>query len=278
MSRVEVDRQPPLRLGLDDLLAEPRPLVQPVEVGGPQPAHRAGEQTHERITAARVSDRAQRGDQVEDLGGQQQPAETDDLVGNAGGVERLHHRTELGSLAAQHCCRRTRAARRAGQPVGEVCRLLDVSADAGDDDVPDARVGTDREGCHIDPRGRPKGCREVVGHLEDGCVVAPGRRQLPHRSGRPIGELGRETGEGRGARSAPAVDRLVGVADGSHRDPAVPGREERPQQDELGLGGVLELIEQHDPESGPLAGPDVGEPHRQPGCQRHLVGKVNGIP
>ena len=53
-------------------------------------------------------------------------------------------------------------------------------------------------------------------------------------------------------RAAPAVDRLVGVADRGHRV-AAPGRrvgpgEERAEQQRLGDRGVLVLVEQHDPE------------------------------
>ena len=102
-----------------------------------------------------------------------------------------------------------------------------------------------------------------VGDVEDGGVVAPGGRQLQDGGGvgrwYPGGEAGGATGvealvegvQGSGARPAPSVDGLVGVADGGH--PGV--GEEGGQEADLGDRGVLELVEQ----DGGVLRPHLGD-------------------
>ena len=78
--------------------------------------------------------------------------------------------------------------------------------------------------------------------------------------------------------AAPAVDRLVGVADRRHRV-ARPWRvrpgEQAGQHPGLGDRGVLVLVEQHHPEPGPLERAHVGLLLGQPGAEGDLVGEVH---
>ena len=275
---VEVERESAECFGLDDPLAELGPRVQSVEVRGAEPTHRAGQQPHEGVAATRIGNRPQRRDEVEDLGGEQQAPQPDHFVGDVGLVQCLHDRTELRTLAAQHRCRRPRAAARLRQPGGQVCRLLQMGADPRHRDVPGTGVGPDRQRGHIDPGRGTQRRRKVVGHPQDRRVVAPRRGQLPHRRRGSVGELRREARQRRRAGTAPPVDRLVGVTDRRDRDSPVPGGEQRPQQDQLGLGRVLELVEQHHPEPRPLRCADVGETQGESRGQGNLVGEVDRVP
>ena len=75
-----------------------------------------------------------------------------------------------------------------------------------------------------------------------------------------------------GGRAAPAVDRLVRVADRGHR---VAGAVERAQQHELRVAGVLVLVEQDDAVLRPLPRAHVRHLARDPRGQRHLVAEVD---
>ena len=75
-----------------------------------------------------------------------------------------------------------------------------------------------------------------------------------------------------GGRAAPAVDRLVRVAHRGHR---VAGAEQRAQQHELRVAGVLVLVEQHDAVLRPLPRAHVRHLARDPRGQRHLVAEVD---
>ena len=89
-----------------------------------------------------------------------------------------------------------------------------------------------------------------------------------------VGEGPLEGRERRCARAAPAVDGLVRVADrGDGR-----AGEERAQELELGVRGVLELVEEDDAEALPFDRGDVGEGASQPRCEGHLVGEVHRVP
>ena len=87
------------------VLAGARPGAEAVEVGRAQAARRPGEQAHQPVAAGGVLHHPEQRDQVGHLGRVQQPAEPDDLVRDAPRLECLDHRVELGTLAAQHCCR-----------------------------------------------------------------------------------------------------------------------------------------------------------------------------
>jgi len=73
-------------------------------------------------------------------------------------------------------------------------------------------------------------------------------------------------------RAAPAVDRLVGVADGHH---GVAAAEQSRQHDRLRGRGVLVLVEHDDPEPLALGGADLGLLVGQPGGERDLVREVH---
>ena len=77
-----------------------------------------------------------------------------------------------------------------------------------------------------------------------------------------------------GAGPAPAVDRLARVADRGDR---VTPAEQRAQQHELGVAGVLVLVEQHDLVAAPLGRADLGVPGRDPGGDGHLVAVVDDL-
>ena len=93
-----------------------------------------------------------------------------------------------------------------------------------------------------------------------------------------VGELDREAGQ-RGRARSRASRRSTGCGSPT----AVTGTgdagrdEEALQQHELGLAGVLELVQQHGPEALPLDRADVGERAGQPRRQGHLVGEVQGV-
>ena len=87
-------------------------------------------------------------------------------------------------------------------------------------------------------------------------------------------ERRREALEPARARTPPAVDRLVRVA---HRGDRVPAAEERAEQGQLGVGRVLVLVEQDDPEPLPLADPDLGHVEGEPRGQGHLVAEVDRV-
>ncbi len=53
--------------------------------------------------------------------------------------------------------------------------------------------------------------------------------------------------------------------------------EQRPQQDELGVAGVLVLVEQHDLVAAAFGRADLGMAGRDPGGDRHLVAVVDDL-
>jgi len=57
----------------------------------------------------------------------------------------------------------------------------------------------------------------------------------------------------------------------------VPAAEQRPQQHQLGVAGVLVLVEQDHLVAGALGRPDLRVPARDPGRQRHLIGVVEHL-
>ena len=76
------------------------------------------------------------------------------------------------------------------------------------------------------------------------------------------------------ARAAPAVDGLARVPDRGHR---VPAAEQRAQQHELRVAGVLVLIEQDHLVAGPLGRPYLRVLAGDPGRQGHLIGVVKDL-
>lgn len=93
-------------------------------------------------------------------------------------------------------------------------------------------------------------------------------------------EVEREVVEVGHGGAAPAVDRLAGVSDGGD---GVPGpalgaaAEEGGEQQPLGDGGVLVLVEQHHPEFVAQDRADLGAGERQLGGERDLVAEVEEV-
>ena len=124
---------------------------------------------------------------------------------------------------------------------------------------------------------------QLVGHLDDPPIGALADRQRVGL-GPESGGVGRWEGAGEvedvGDRgSPPAVDGLVGVADGGDRVPEavlrrLPG-EELAQQVCLGHRGVLVLVEEHDGILLALDAPDLRLGTGQLRRQRDLVGEVH---
>ena len=67
------------------------------------------------------------------------------------------------------------------------------------------------------------------------------------------------------------------IADGRHRHGVVVSDEQVSQEHQLGLGGVLELVEQDDAVAPPLGRSDVGVPGRERRGGGDLVGEVEGV-
>ena len=199
-------------------------------------------------------------------------------MGDSTLLERLDDGCELRTLAAQHGC--GGAARHpapVAQPLRDVGGLLLEGGEPGDRDVPAARTGAAGERLDGDPRAGRQRCGDVVRHVEDGVVVAPARRQRPHGGGLGVGEVGTEAVErGRGG-PAPPVDGLVRVTDGGDGDGLAGHDEQVAQELELGLGGVLELVEEDGPVARPLAATDLGDGRGDACREGHLVGEVHGV-
>ncbi len=228
------------------------------------------------------------------LGQPQQPVEADDLDRDPVSGEGVEHLGRRGVVAGQYAD---------PAPGAGLSRVLRERREAGLDGVDLAgepgqlggRTGVEA-GAHLaradavggaQRRDRHRGVGverlgEAVGGLEDRGVRAATHREVVER------DLRRAVGAREGAAdvedvgdrgAAPAVDRLVGVADGGHGvAPAVLGirpREQGAEQLRLGDRGVLVLVEEHDPEPRPLRDADVGMVASEPGGQRDLVGEVH---
>ena len=144
-----------------------------------------------------------------------------------------------------------------GEPVGEGLGLLGDGLVQPDGDRP---LAGGRRGREVGQRvlGGRQHRRDRVGHREDRLVVAPARREGQPLGTAPVaaGEGAVEALDGAGRGTAPAVDRLAGVADGEHRMAAVPP-EQRLEHAQLADAGVLVLVEEHDLPAGPLAAADL---------------------
>ena len=184
-------------------LPGPRPRAQPVEVGRAEAAGGSGEQAHEPVAARGVLDRVEQGDEVGHLGHVEQPAEADDLVGHAGGLEGVDDRVELGSLAAQDRCGATRRAGRgrARDPLRDVRASSSMVVSRATATWP-GPAPAGRERPHLHPARRGERAGDDVRGVEHGPVVAPARREVEH-AGRlgVVAEVGAEAVEGR--RRAP---------------------------------------------------------------------------
>ncbi|MFC5043059.1 hypothetical protein [Ornithinimicrobium kibberense] len=157
-------------------VARPAQLTRPgpegVHVPGPQPADGAGEQPHHLIPAGGFLGRPQHGDQVEDLGGVEQPAQPDHLHRQPSSTQRVDHRRELGPGPAEHG-RRAARTEVLGHPAGDVVGLLDLIDEPGHLDQPGARGGRGRQRPDGDPGGRLQVPGDGVGGGQHAAGVAP---------------------------------------------------------------------------------------------------------
>ena len=116
----------------------------------------------------------------------------------------------------------------------------------------------------------PAGVAEAGGQQPD--LGRARSTRPPAGPARGDGEVPREAAQVARARAPPAVDRLTGVADGGDR---VPAAEQRAQQHQLGMAGVLVFIEEHHLIAGPFGRSDLGMPVRDTRGQHHLVTVVD---
>ena len=126
---------------------------------------------------------------------------------------------------------------------------------------------------HLRERRVERG-RQPVGHLEDPPVGSPVDRQREAADLSTAGqrEVVAEMQDVGDRRATPAVDRLVGVADGGDRMAA---GEESAKHHRLANGRVLVFVEQNDPVLLPLEVTDDRVGVREPGGQGDLVGEVH---
>ncbi len=238
----------------------------------------------------------QRRDDVGDLRHGQQAAEADYLDRNPALLQGRPQRGELAPLAAQNGdVARTqrigpalrppaavrRDTRRQAQQHGDLARrpvrLVGCGLQQGADHLTAAGPVRRRDQPRHLGRQRAQillncGCR-----IQDPAGVAEAGGQQPHRRRRGVGcgEIDGEAAQVPGARAAPAVDGLARITDRGDRMTAA---EQRCQQHQLRLGGVLVLVEQHHLVAGPLGGPHFPVPGGDPRSERHLVAIVDDLP
>ena len=252
----------------------------------------------------------QRAHHVLHLGHREQPAQAHHLDRDAAGLQRVPQRHELRALAAQHRDVRRPHLRGPAQFGWALGPRLPVGGDATpagqqrgglgrhplglvEDRVEQgaghrAPLGPVRRGDQAGDVGRlvpqfgldgrcrvehPRGVAEAGGQLEHRGRTR-GRRGAERPDPGHHREVGGEPAQVAGARAAPAVDGLARVADRGHR---VPAAEQRPQQHQLGVAGVLVLVEQDHLVAGALGRADLGVPAGDPGRQRHLIPVVQHL-
>ena len=260
-----------------------RPRGEHVEVGRTQPDQRAGQQSDETVAAGGILHDPEQAHQVGDLGCHQQPAHTDDLDRQAGLLECVDEQREQRPFAAEHRGRRKVAVGAGmpalGQPLRDVGRFgLDGLQPRGENLTrPGRRAGRERR--DGDRAALAQRRRDDIGRVEDRAVVAPTGRQRTYRGAtRLVGEVVGVGAERRRAGTAPAVDRLVRVADGGDPHRLARCDEQVLEQLQLRFAGVLELIQQHRLEPATFERADAREPAGQGSRQAHLVGEVERRP
>jgi len=124
----------------------------------------------------------------------------------------------------------------------------------------------------------------LVGEGEQPAAAAPvlGERVDPGRTAVHTAEMAGELVDVRGRRTAPAVDRLAGVADRGDGVAApalrIRAAEQRGEHPALRHRRVLILVEQHHPVLGPLDVAHLGDLLGSRVPNRHLVAEVHQIP
>jgi hypothetical protein len=222
-------------------------------------------------------DHLEESDEVDDLRRGEQAAETDHLDRQAAHPQRRLDDRELAACSAQDRGGRPAVVPVLGHEVGDRLGLLLERGAVDRVHRADAGGGPSVERRQrVGGVGRVQGRGRRVGDVEDREVVAPRGAQVV--GGRTRAVVRTElVGEPRGAgcaRPPPAVDGLVGVADGRDR---VAGAEERREEPDLRVGGVLVLVEEDDLEARALPRGDSRHVLGELGCEGDLVAEVHGI-
>ena len=260
-----------------------RALAEQLQVAHADGPARAAEQREQGGVGGEVLQQGQRRHHVGDLGQLQQPLEPDDLDGDVGAAQGLEDVGGVGVVAGEHGDLAPAAHPVVGglDLVGQPSQLLVVGLEHLD-----AHLTLVGGGVGQQPERGGRGARrqrlgDDVGQLEDGAArAAVGLQGELQRLGPGSGREGVGEAQDVGHRRAsPAVDRLVGVADGHHRVTAAvldvgPG-EEGGQHQRLGDRGVLVLVEEDDVEPLALQRADVGAGAGQRGAERDLVGELH---
>lgn len=263
---------------------EPGPAAEQGQVAGADPPAGAGEQPDQGGVGARVLEHLADRDEVGDLGQVQQPGQADDLDRDVTGHQRGLDLREVARGAAQDgdlagCLA---GPHQVGDRVGEPVDLLGVGAlqGAADDAV---ALGAGGGAQRLDALVHgAQGFGQAVGQVQEPAAAAAVLAEGVAGGGGAVGvrEVEREVVEVGHGGAAPAVDRLAGVADGGD---GVPGpalgaaAEEGGEQQPLGDGGVLVLVEQHHPEFVAQDRADLGAGERQLGGERDLVAEVEEV-
>ena len=237
--------------------------------------HRAPPSTpHELGAGGRVVQHPQHADEVGDHRLVEQPGEAEHVRGHAVGAQRGGEHVHVREGAAQQGAGGRRAP--PGAPSRAANQRATWSASSSMVSRPgglDAAGAGERRGCQRRLRdARVERRDEGVGGVEHDARVAPARREVVHAGrGARLGEVAREAREVGGARAAPSVDRLVGVADGHHRVPA----EQRREQAGLHHARVLVLVEQHGAGAFAVGGDHLGMPFADREREGDLVGELD---
>ncbi len=216
-----------------------------------------------------------RGD-IDHLGCREQAAQADHLDGQPRRLQRLGQQRDLRAAAHQH-----RGGARAdgqrvpfgahplGQPAGFVLDRLD--ARHRDRSPAGALGGPQRDRQVVQPAQRLRDC---IRGVEDHPVATEARRQWVDGGVGAVGtpeRLGEATDVAR-AGAPPAVDGLERIAD---RRDGVAVAEQAVQHRDLGVAGVLVLVEEHGGETRPLELTDLADLGQACG-DAHLVAEVDG--
>ncbi|MFK4545354.1 hypothetical protein RKD29_004950 [Streptomyces tendae] len=259
---------------------QPGAAAQERQVARADAPARSGEQPHQGGVGPRVLEDLADGDQVGHLGQVQQPGEADDLDGDVAGDQRALDLGEVGRRPAQDgdLSGRRAGAHEVGDGVGDPADLLGVGAQQGAADHAVAfGAGGGAQGLHARVHGA-QGLGEAVGEVEEATAAAAvlAERLTGRGSSVRVGEVFGEVVEVGDGGAPPAVDGLAGVAHGGHGMAGAAAEQTR-EEDALGHGRVLVLVEQHDPVLVAQHAAHLGEPGELCG-QGDLVAEVEQVP
>ena len=223
-----------------------------LQVARTNPVAGTAEQTHEFAAGGGVVHHAQHAHNVGDLGGGEQPTESEHVGTHAVGPQHLGEVFHLAAGPEQHGATAfgltVLADQPGGEPVGDGAGLLGDGLRHEGVDRAGPGIGGHLERFDLDSArfGAERGAEwgdEGVGRVEHEGGIAPGEGQR-HGRGRGCGtEIMREAEQVCAAGAAPSVNGLVRITDGHHRVVAKQGVQQLGLQDR----GVLVLVEEHYP-------------------------------